>query len=83
MSGLKSGVDLLSHPQQGSTISAKRLNDRVRNETGCDPLTMTTTETNNTHNHHPTHRATATSAKLREHMRASNQLSAADKPSAY
>ena len=32
-------------PPQGSTISAKRLNDRVRNETGCDPPAKTTTET--------------------------------------
>ena len=32
-------------PPQGSTISAKRLNDRVRNETGCDPPAITTTET--------------------------------------
>ncbi len=28
---LKSGVDLLSHPQKGSTISASRLNFSVRN----------------------------------------------------
>ena len=40
-------------PQQGSTISARRLNDRVRNETECDPPAKTTTETN-THNHHST-----------------------------
>lgn len=32
-------------PPQGSTISAKRLNDRVRKETGCDPPAITTTET--------------------------------------
>ena len=31
-------------PPQGSTISTKRLNDRVRKETGCDPPAMTTTE---------------------------------------
>lgn len=36
-------------PPQGSTISAKRLNDRVRKETGCDPPAITTTETT----HHP------------------------------
>ena len=29
--GYKSGVDLLSHPQKGSTISASRLNFSVRN----------------------------------------------------
>jgi len=28
---LKSGVDLLSHPQKGSSISASRLNFSVRN----------------------------------------------------
>lgn len=37
------GGDLLSHTPSGcSTISAKSLNYRVRNETGCTPLAITT-----------------------------------------
>ena len=37
------GGDLLSHTPTGcSTISAKSLNYRVRNETGCTPLAITT-----------------------------------------
>src|SRR5699024_3362889 len=31
-------------PPQGSTISVRRLHDRVRKETGCNPSTKTTTE---------------------------------------
>ena len=50
------GGDLLSHTPSGcSTISAKSLNYRVRNETGCTPLAITTEKTN--HTHQPTHGA--------------------------
>ncbi|CAL9490994.1 hypothetical protein SUDANB121_03252 [Nocardiopsis dassonvillei] len=60
-------------PPQGSTISARRLNDRVRNVTGCDPPTITTTETN-THTPKPQQRApkpgnisTSYVKRMREH----------------
>ena len=50
------GGDLLSHTPSGcSTISAKSLNYRVRNETGCTPLAITTEKTN--HTHQPTQHA--------------------------
>ena len=75
-------------PPQGSTISARRLNDRVRKVTGCDPPTITTTETN-THTPTPPHKPESHEAGKPEstsyvnNVCASTQLSAADKPSAY
>lgn len=46
------GGDLLSHTPTGcSTISAKSLNYRVRNETGCTPLAITTEKPTTTTTH--------------------------------
>ena len=55
-------------PPQGSTISARRLNDRVRNETECNPPTITTTETKHPH---PSRHGKTT---VNKHARAPNYL---------
>jgi hypothetical protein len=62
------GGDLLSHTPSGcSTISAKSLNYRVRNETGCTPLAITTEKTN--HTHQPTHGAGMVKTNQTTHLK--------------